>query len=85
MRTPSQATIRNSSSSPRVVSVVYGEPTTNSFIDESPNDLVTAKTPVRSRRVLHQLRAREAQTDADGPLTRLFMTNPPASVIRLAS
>lgn len=43
--TPSQATIRNSSSSSSVVSVVYGAPTTNSFMLESPRDRVTARTP----------------------------------------
>lgn len=37
--------MRNSSSSPSSVSVVYGEPTTKSFIDESPSDRVTANTP----------------------------------------
>lgn len=37
--------MRNSSVSSRVVSVVYGEPTTNSFIDASPRDRVTASTP----------------------------------------
>lgn len=44
--TPSHATMRKSSYGPSLVSVVYGEPTTNSFIDESPSDLVTARTPV---------------------------------------
>lgn len=43
--TPSHATIKNSSDGSRVVSVVYGEPTTNSFIEASPRDLVTASTP----------------------------------------
>jgi len=43
--TPSHATMRNSSSSSRVVSVVYGDPTTNSFILASPSDRVTARTP----------------------------------------
>lgn len=47
--TPSQATMRKSSCGPNVVSVVYGEPTTNSFIDESPRDLVTARTPTGFR------------------------------------
>ncbi len=44
--TPSQATIKNSSSSSNVVSVVYGEPTTNSFMLESPSERVTARTPI---------------------------------------
>jgi hypothetical protein len=43
--TPSQATIKNSSDWSRVVSVVYGAPTTNSFIDASPSERVTASTP----------------------------------------
>jgi len=43
--TPSQAMIKNSSSSLRSVSVVYGLPTTNSFIEVSPRLRVTARTP----------------------------------------
>lgn len=46
-RTPSHATMSHSSCGPRVVSVVNGEPTTNSFIDESPSERVTARTPAR--------------------------------------
>ena len=46
-RTPSHAMMRNSSSRPSAVSVVYGDPTTNSFIDESPSDRVTARTPIQ--------------------------------------
>lgn len=44
--TPSQASIKNESFSVRTVSVVYGLPITNSFIELSPNERVTAKTPV---------------------------------------
>lgn len=43
--TPSHARIRNSSSLPNSVSVVYGLPTTYSFILLSPRLRVTAKTP----------------------------------------
>lgn len=43
--TPSQANTKNSSSSHNSVSVVYGAPTTNSFMAESPKLLVTARTP----------------------------------------
>ena len=42
-RTPSHATMRKSSSGRSVVSVVYGEPTTNCFICESPSERVTAR------------------------------------------
>lgn len=43
--TPSQATMRNSSFSSKAVSVVYGEPTTNSLTLASPRERVTARTP----------------------------------------
>lgn len=77
--TPSHATIKNSSFSSTTVSVVYGEPTTNSFIDVSPKERVTANTP------RYQLRSPQMDVSANSPLTRLLSTNPPASVIRFAS
>lgn len=45
LHTPSQARIRKSSPSAKSVSVVYGLPTTNSFMTQSPNERVTASTP----------------------------------------
>lgn len=88
--TPSHATIRNSSPSSSTVSVVYGAPTTNSFIEASPSDRVTASTPGVS--MFHHTHTGDASSPASqgcsashSPLTRLFITKPPASVIRLAS
>lgn len=65
-QTPSQATIKNSSPSSNLVSVVYGLPTTNSFTEASPRARVTARTPDEEAR----LRQGGNDSERQRPLSR---------------